>query len=80
MYRWVNPEKGRYYSVYLDLDLFGHWVLTKAWGGLNSHRGQVRKVCVGSKEAGLQAIQALDKRRKKRGYCPVATPDPAPVQ
>jgi len=78
--RWVNPEKGRYYAVYLDTDLFGHWVLTKAWGGLNSHRGQVRKDCVASKEAGLQAILDLDKRRKKRGYCPVAGPDLARLQ
>ncbi len=59
MYRWVNPEKGRYYNAYLDRDLFGHWVLTKAWGGINNHRGHVRKVCVASREAGLQAIQAL---------------------
>jgi len=79
MYRWVNPEKGRYYNAYLDRDLFGHWVLTKAWGGINSHRGHGRKVCVASREAGLQAIQALNKRRKKRGYCAVAGPELARV-
>lgn len=80
MYRWINPEDGRYYTVYLGVDLLGYWIPTKAWGGLNSHRGQIRKVWVATKEAGLKAIQALDKRRRKRGYCSVATPTAAPVQ
>lgn len=29
---WINPEKARYYQVFLDQDLFGDWTLVKVWG------------------------------------------------
>jgi hypothetical protein len=69
MYRWINPEKGRYYHAHLDNDLFGGWTLVLAWGGLRNRRGNMLVNPVSSYEDGLQRIQAIDKRRGRRGYC-----------
>lgn len=66
--RWIHPEKQRYYSVALNLDLFGDWTLLQCWGGIGSHRGGHRIVCVASREAGLKQITAIGKRRRQRGY------------
>jgi hypothetical protein len=74
MYRWVNPEKGRYYHAHLDNDLFGGWTLVLAWGGLRNRRGNMRMNPVPSYEDGLQRLQTIDKRRRSRGYCPAGDP------
>jgi predicted DNA-binding WGR domain protein len=68
MWRWVNPEKHRYYQADLVLDLFGDWSLVWAWGGLGSNRGRVRMTSVPSREAGLERIREIDERRRRRGY------------
>jgi hypothetical protein len=47
MWRWVNPEKHRYYQADLIRDLFGDWVLVSAWGSLGSNRGAQRKTPFG---------------------------------
>lgn len=65
--RW---EKGtRYYAAYLGRDLFGDWVVTKAWGRKNSRLGQMRNLPVASEEEGLALMAAIGRRREKRGYC-----------
>lgn len=68
MWRWVHPEKQRYYLADLVQDLFGEWTLVKAWGGLGSSRGGMRNTLVTSHEAGLIRIKEINKRRKQRGY------------
>jgi hypothetical protein len=72
MYRWINPENGRYYHAHLDNDLFGGWTLVLAWGGLRNRRGNMRVNCLVSYEDGVQRLQAIDKRRRQRGYSPVS--------
>ncbi len=68
MWRWVNPEKRRYYQADLIRDLFGDWVLVSAWGSLGSNRGAQRKTLVPSYEAGLERIKEIAKKRQQRGY------------
>ena len=68
--RWINPEKGRYYHAHLDNDLFGGWTLVLACGGLRNRRGNMLVNPVSSYEDGMQRIQAIDKRRRRRCYCP----------
>ena len=67
-YRWIHPEKQRYYSVVLVRDLFGDWTLLQCWGGIGSHLGGQRLVWVESHEAGLKQIAAIGKRRRPHGY------------
>lgn len=45
---WINPEKARYYQVFLDQDLFGDWTLLKVWGGIGSNRGRMHSTGVAS--------------------------------
>jgi len=70
VYRWINAEKGRYYHAHLDNDLFGGWTLVLAWGGLRNRRGNMQVNAVSSYEDGLQRLQTIDKRRRRRGYSP----------
>ena len=76
MWRWIHPEKQRYYQADLVLDLFGEWSLVWAWGGLGSKRGRLRSTGISSYEEGIQKIEALDVQRKKRGYTPVSPDAP----
>lgn len=69
MYRRWQREDGRYYLVHLHQDLFGTWVLTRAWGQLGSSRGQVRHFLLESEEHGRLLIDAIARRREQHGYC-----------
>ncbi|MGV0950965.1 MAG: WGR domain-containing protein [Azonexus sp.] len=73
MRRWVHPEKARYYQADLVVDLLGDWCVVTAWGGLGSHRGQVRRAMVASQEEGVKRLQEIERRRQQRGYQYVAT-------
>ncbi|WP_293650248.1 WGR domain-containing protein [Thiolapillus sp.] len=68
MLRWVNPDNRRYYQVDLVKDLLGDWTVVKAWGSLDSHRGNQKICLVSGKEDGLSEIQGLIKERLWRGY------------
>jgi hypothetical protein len=65
---WINPEKARYYQVYLDRDLFGDWTLRKVWGGTGSRLGRMHSTGVASYEEGSAQVRAIAKRRFQRGY------------
>jgi len=41
MWYWLNDEKQPYYQADLVQDLLGDWTVVRAWGGLNSHRGNM---------------------------------------
>ncbi|MBK5963195.1 hypothetical protein CCR95_03595 [Thiocystis minor] len=68
MYSWIQPEKSLYYQAHLIKDLFGDWTLVSSWGVIDSRRGRVRKTGVPSYQAGLERINAIDKRRRLHGY------------
>jgi predicted DNA-binding WGR domain protein len=77
--RWINEEKRRYYQAHLVRDLLGDWLLVAAWGSVDSQRGNMRSTLVESHADGLAHLQALDRRRRQRGYRPVGEADPAPT-
>ena len=68
---WINPEKARYYQVFLDQDLFGDWTLIKVWGGIDSNRGRMHSTGVASYEAGIKLVDEIARRRAQRGYASV---------
>jgi hypothetical protein len=61
---WINPEKARYYQVFLDQDLFGDWTLITAWGGIGSNRGRMHSTGVGSYEAGPELSLKRERHRR----------------
>jgi hypothetical protein len=65
---WVNSEKRRYYRAHLQADLLGDWTLTRSWGSLDSHHGQVRTELVDNQAHGLRVLAGIDKHRAVRGY------------
>jgi hypothetical protein len=71
---WVNPEKARYYQVFLDQDLFGDWTLIKVWGGIGSNRGRMHSTGVASYEAGVELVDEIARRRSQRGYTRASAP------
>jgi hypothetical protein len=70
---WINPEKRRYYRACLQTDLFGDWTLTRCWGSLDSHHGQVRTELVDNQAHGLRVLAGIEKRRTIRGYLSTRT-------
>ena len=73
MWRWINPDRFRYYQVHLVQDLLGDWTLIQVWGALHSRRGGMRMSAVVSYEAGLERIARIGKRRRQRGYYALTT-------
>jgi hypothetical protein len=69
---WINPEKARYYQVFLGRDLFGDWTLIKVWGGIGSNRGRMHSTGVASYEAGVELVGEIARRRAQRGYASVS--------
>lgn len=70
--RWINDATARYYQVHLIQDLFGEWTLIRVWGGLGTRRGAMRSTGVASYADGQAQLEAIGKRRRQRGYRPVA--------
>lgn len=65
-HRWSTAT--RYYEVWLHQDLWGHWVLTQAWGGRGTALGRVRhRPCV-DYDQGQALLTRIGKRRVQRGY------------
>jgi predicted DNA-binding WGR domain protein len=67
-YRWENHLTHRYYRVLLTQDLFGQWLLTKIWGGINQATGRITHFPYQSYEEAIKAIDQIAKIRIKRGY------------
>jgi hypothetical protein len=65
--KWHWKSDTRYYKVLLHQDLFGNWVLSKEWGGLNNHINGGKSELTDIAQAD-KTIQAIDKKRKTRGY------------
>lgn len=63
--RWETQT--RYYATFAHLDLFGHWVLHKQWGGKGSRLGGTRVVAIGLASI-EQALTVIEKQRARAGY------------
>jgi hypothetical protein len=59
------------YSVMLERDLFGDWVVVQSWGSRFSQRGGGITQVVASFEEGVAFLQKISQRRQQRGYLPV---------
>ena len=68
MLRWHHPEKRRYYKAFLQYDLFGELCLVREWGSMDTGRGNFDQLPCPDIEAARQALRALRRRRKQRGY------------
>ena len=66
--RFENQQKGRYYRLILAKDLFGDWIVTRAWGGIGKAGGRIIHAPCPSYEDGVSLFQKFAKTRKQRGY------------
>ena len=64
--RWEKDS--RYYEILVQQDLWGQWLLTRAWGRRGSALGQIRHELCESYAAGLVKYAEAENRRAKRGY------------
>lgn len=66
--RWESTATQRYYLCYIARDLLNDWVLTLAYGGLNSKLGSVTHQYCSSIGEALKKIEVIAKKRQRRGY------------
>lgn len=62
----------RGYSVSLERDLFGTWLLVLCWYGLSSRRGGLLRKPFVDEASALAEMNRIDLRRLQRGYRRVA--------
>ena len=72
--QWLNPAKARYYSVSLQQDLLGDWILDATWGSTLTQRGGMRRTLLEDRAQGLAKVEDIAKRRRWRGYHEVTRP------
>jgi hypothetical protein len=66
MQRW---QKGsRYYICRVEQDLFGSWLMSSEWGGLQVGRRRVREEVYPTYEQALARFVEINQRRQRRGY------------
>jgi hypothetical protein len=58
----------RHYSCEVRQNLFGQWVVLCRWGRVSTLEGQSLERPCDSYEEGLKILEAVEKRRAKRGY------------
>ena len=65
-----DPAKNlmRYYALQITPSLFGEWCLLRAWGRIG-RKGQMRTDWFGCWEEAAEALQILERKKRKRGYC-----------
>jgi hypothetical protein len=54
--------------VLLHQDLFGNWILSKEWGGLNNHLNGGKSEIIEDIDMIDKIIKTFDKKRLSRGY------------
>jgi predicted DNA-binding WGR domain protein len=64
--RWERET--RYYELWVQQDLFGHWLLTRIWGRQGSALGQIRHEVCESYATGLTKYAEAENKQAKRGY------------
>jgi hypothetical protein len=58
----------RYYTAKLHQDLWGNWILTRAWGDIESHRGRSVNIFCESYLAAKAHLDEVVKARCKKKY------------
>ncbi len=64
--RW--EKEGRFYEAHLHQDLWGEWVVTRAWGQRHSRLGRVINIPCASYQEGVGLLVQIDRSRIKKGY------------
>lgn len=57
----------RFYRIHVTPGIFQDWVLVREWGRIGSP-GMVRKDCYPTREATVNASQAIVRKKLKKGY------------
>jgi hypothetical protein len=68
VYRWLNKEKSRYFTIAINIDGTNSVILNYSWGGCYSNRGGKKNILVQTQEEAYKFIEKMMKRRKHRGY------------
>ncbi len=66
--RYEHREKHRYYTIWMQEDLFGQLCFMRAWGGTTSRRGRVVTTPVADVTESIALMNDEVRRRSKRGY------------
>jgi hypothetical protein len=64
--RWERDS--RYYETHMHQDLWGGWVLTRAWGRRETARGRIVHTPCNSYQEALRRLAAVASRRRRRRY------------
>lgn len=65
---WRWHSKYRYYTVYLQQNLFGEWTITQSWGGLKNRLGGYKVITFMYNYEAINYLEKLIMYRIKRGY------------
>ncbi len=57
----------RYYSVRIDEDLFGCYIVVRQWGRVNQKSSPISKCC-DTLESALQELTLIAQSRRKHGF------------
>lgn len=66
IHSWYKAN--RYYRINLCQDLFGDWVIIRAWGSLTSRAGRVVSEWVTDEWTGQRKVSEISKKRLAHGY------------
>jgi predicted DNA-binding WGR domain protein len=58
----------RGYTLWLERDLIGDWVLFRRWYGLFNRRGGMKRQVFLQEEAALKEIKRIERLRIRHGY------------
>lgn len=64
--RWIKAT--RYYELSLQLDLWGHWCLVRAWGRARRAGGRCTSTPYPTLTDAITAYDTASRRRRQRGY------------
>jgi hypothetical protein len=68
LYKWLNHEKSRFYTIVVKKDVTNDIILSHTWGGCHSNRGGKKNLLVQTDDEVQAIIDKMMKRRKYRGY------------
>lgn len=68
IYKWLNHEKSRYYTIIVEKVKHNDILLKYYWGGCNSNRGGSKNIRINTQQEVELYINKMIKRRKIRGY------------
>ncbi|PSJ16485.1 WGR domain-containing protein [Nitrosomonas supralitoralis] len=58
----------RGYTLLLETDLFGDWIVTRYWFGLKNGRGSTKQQLFSKWKDAFKEIERIEKIRLRRGY------------